>query len=70
MTIKTLKKGSFKCAIGVLTIRIVSKSVDVEAVFSGGQPFNLPGQLHRSRRVLGDEQTSRIKQAFLAHLTA
>lgn len=62
--IKTLKKkGSFKWQIGVLTIRVVSKSVDVEAVVSGGQSFNLPRHPHRSRLVLGDDQTSRIKQA-------
>lgn len=73
--IKTFKKGSFKCASGVLTIGIVSKSVDVEAVFSGAQPLNLPRQLHGSRLVLRDEgntthhtrkhNTGRIKQVHL-----
>lgn len=58
--IKTFKKGSFKCAIGVLTIRIVSKNVDVEAVFSRGQSYNIPRQLHRSRLVLRDEGNTKL----------
>lgn len=52
--LKTLKK-KVHLSVGVLTIRVVSKSVDVEAVFSGGQSFNLPRQLHRSRLVLGED---------------
>lgn len=38
----------------MLTICIVSESVDVEPMFTRGQPFNFPSHLHRAV-ILRDE---------------
>lgn len=42
----------------MLTICIVSKSVDMEPMFTRGQPFNFPCQLHRSAVILRDESNT------------
>lgn len=64
-------KTQFKCALQrylfssltifhyrMLTICIVSESVDMEPMFTFGQPFNFPCQLHRSAGFLRDESNT------------
>lgn len=54
--ILTLKSYNFHYRM--LTICIVSESVDMEPMFTFGQPFNFPCQLHRSAVTLRDESNT------------